>query len=179
MRLFAAIPLPDFVQAELEQLFAPMDGAKWVEDRAYHLTLDFFGEVSKRDLEELCDNFESFDWTSFALSLQSVNYFGSSKTPRILFAGVSESEELISLQKKVHRTARELGLEVEDRKFRPHVSLARLKGTPYEHVGPFVAQYSLFKTKPFTVTHFHIYRSHLGGSGPFYEILETLHSKES
>lgn len=179
MRLFAAIPLPDFVQAELLNLFAPMDGAKWVEEGAYHLTLEFFGEVNKHELVDLTDAFAAMEWNEFDLTLQSVGYFGSQKTPRVLYAGVNEVEELTMLHKKIHRIAKEIGLTLEERKFKPHVTLARLKGTPYEHIGPFMAQFSLFKTRPFTIKHFHIYRSHLGASSAYYEILETLHSKES
>lgn len=179
MRIFAAIPLPDYVLSELAMIFSPMDHAKWVEDGHYHITLEFFGEVSKRDLEELADNLQRLDWSSFKISLQGVGYFGSSKTPRVLYAGVTEDEEMHSLQHKIHRVGKELGLEVEERKFKPHVTLARLKGTPYEQVGPFIAQYSLLRTKPFEVSHFHLFRSHLGGTSAHYEILETIHSKES
>lgn len=179
MRIFAAIPLPDFVQQELMQLFAPMDGARWVEDKAYHLTLEFFGEANKHELNDLCTELEAIEWNGHEINLTGVGYFGSSKTPRVIYAGVSESEDLIMLQKKIHRCGQDLGLEVEERKFKPHVTLARLKGTPYEHVGPFIAQFSLFKTKPFKIEHFHLYRSHLGGTSAHYEILETLHSRES
>lgn len=54
------------------------------------------------------------------------------------------------------------GVEAEHRKFSPHVTLARLRGTPPRAVGSFLAMNGLFRTDAFPVREFHLFSSSLG-----------------
>ena len=57
------------------------------------------------------------------------------------------------------------------RKFAPHITLARLKrGPATTRVGEFLATHALFRTEPFPVTQFHLYSSLLRPGGALHRI---------
>ncbi len=60
------------------------------------------------------------------LRLEGAGRFGSPRRPQVLWAGLSgDVPELIALAAGLSRAARSLRLEVEDRPFRPHLTLGR------------------------------------------------------
>ena len=65
------------------------------------------------------------------------------------------------------------GLPREERKFSPHVTLARIGDSPPERVGRFIAEHNLFQAGPFTVDRFVLYESQLGRSGSTYHELRS------
>ena len=65
---------------------------------------------------------------SFRLRLSHLGTFGGDK-PRALYAGVENNEALQRLQASHERILRRVVLTPDARKFVPHVSLARLRGT--------------------------------------------------
>ena len=64
-----------------------------------------------------------------------------------------------------------LGLPAEERKFSPHITLARLKDAPADRIGRFLSDRGLFRAGPMPVDHVTLYRSHLGNGGAVYEAL--------
>ena len=66
--------------------------------------------------------------------------------PHTLFAGMEESAELRRLQSIHERIAQVLGLPAEQRKFVPHVTLARL-GTGFHGLHRFVASHNLYRSR--------------------------------
>lgn len=61
-----------------------------------------------------------------------------------------------------------IGLEPEQRKFSPHVTLARLKDAPVSRIGAFLGAHGLFRLEPFRVEGFVLYSSFLSRSGAIY-----------
>ena len=106
---------------------------------------------------------------AFSLRLSTVGYFPPRRDPRILWAGLSESEELLRLQARIERTLVSLGLEGEERKFHAHITVARLDATPPSKVAAWILQHSLFQTEPFEVSSFHLYSSVLKREGALHE----------
>ena len=60
------------------------------------------------------------------------------------------------------------GLEPEDRKYMPHVTLARLKGSYIEAVDRYCAERSYLTVPAFPVHEFTLYSSFLSQSGAIY-----------
>ena len=71
---------------------------------------------------------EGVEAKPFQLRLAGCGVFGGNK-PHSLFAAVEESPELRRLQSIHERICQALGLPAEQRKFAPHVTLARLRHT--------------------------------------------------
>jgi 2'-5' RNA ligase len=61
-----------------------------------------------------------------------------------------------------------MGLEPEQRKYSPHITLARLKAAPREKVMQFLTHGALFSAGPFPVQQFVLFSSHQSASGAIY-----------
>ena len=169
-RLFIALPVPEDISDELTVLQSGVPDARWVPMENFHVTLCFAGEVQGargRDLEE---ELADIAGPPFSVAVAGVDQFSSGKQPKALVALVEKSDRLDWLQQKVSTVARNCGIEVERRKFRPHVTLARF-GNGAEtghHIAQFIASYSTFRTGPWMAQHFALYSSRSGGGGRVY-----------
>ena len=164
-RLFVAIELPDEVKDQLEPLCHGVPGARWTRDRQFHLTLRFLGEVEgpvARAVEEALHGVRS---DPFELQLAGVGHFPPRGEPRVLWAGVDRSAELLEVHRQVERVVRRAGLPPEERKFAPHVSLARLHAAPLPRVLGFLREHAALRSEPFVVDGLQLFRSVLGHDG--------------
>lgn len=171
-RLFVALSLPEVVADALLPMQGGIDGAAWRPVDNFHLTLQFIGSVDRRNLEEVVSALGALDAPSFDLTLSGCGFFGGRK-PRALWAGAAPCQPLVHLQAKVETSLRNIGLELENRKFTPHVTLAYLKAVREDEAASYCARHNLFSCGPFRVGAFHLYQSYLGGGGSHYEILES------
>jgi RNA 2',3'-cyclic 3'-phosphodiesterase len=167
IRLFVAIPIPDDVADGLEMLQSGVPGARWSAREQFHLTLRFVGEVDGRDAAAIDDALAGISAQHFPVQLKGVGEFGG-KTPRALWAGVAPNEALVHLQRKIETAIQRAGLPAEPRKFTPHVTLARLKGTPQGKAMDFLVDHALFQAQPFEARAFKLYSSTLSPSGSLY-----------
>jgi 2'-5' RNA ligase len=168
LRLFVAIPPPEAIRDRLLDLEGGVPGARWVEADNLHLTLRFLGEVDEPMAADLDAELARLRAPAFEMALAGVDCFGSPKKPATLWAGVDAPPALGHLRDKVDRAAVAAGFAPERRKFKPHVTLARLKDAPRERLGRWLAENGLFRTPPFTVDRFALYRSDLRADGPVY-----------
>jgi len=169
MRLFVAIAIPDVVAASLLMLQSGIPGARWQERAQLHLTLRFIGEVDGHRAQAIDDALAAIDAPAFDVKFKGVGEFGGRK-PRALWAGVAANESLIHLQRKIETALQRLGLAAEERKFMPHVTLARLKASPRGRVMDFVVARALYESTPFRVDAFGLYSSHLSANGSLYRL---------
>jgi len=105
----------------------------------------------------------------FDLQIEGIGIFGSNKRPRVLWAGVRRDECLTLLHKKIVTAIESAGARVDDRQFRPHITLARIHKSPYERVRNYLSDHALFKTKSIPVTQFSLFSSHLSSTSAIYE----------
>jgi 2'-5' RNA ligase len=167
IRLFVALALPDSVVEGLMQLQSGVPGARWSTREQLHLTLRFIGEVDGRDAAAIDDALASIRAPRFALELKGVGEFGG-KNPRALWTGVRDEAPVSHLQRKIESAVQRVGLPPEERKFSPHVTLARLRGAPRERVITFLAAHALYTSAPFDVNTFILYSSTLTPKGSLY-----------
>jgi RNA 2',3'-cyclic 3'-phosphodiesterase len=167
MRLFVALALPDAVAQGLALLQAGVPGAKWQTREQLHLTLRFIGEVDGRDAAAADDALSLIEAPRFSLALKGVGEFGG-KTPHALWAGVRDKEPVAFLQRKIETALQRAGLPPEQRKYLPHVTLARLKGTPAGRVMDFLTDHALYASEAFDVEAFILYSSVLTPNGSLY-----------
>ena len=168
IRLFVAIELPEDVRQRIERMCADVPGARWAEPEQMHLTLRFIGEVDGDVFREIRESLGTVRAEPFEMELRGVGHFPPRGEPRILWVGVQRSEELVRLRNRVESTLVRIGLEPEGRKFSPHITIARLKGTPPRAVGSFLAQHGLFQAGPIAVDGFQLHSSTLGAKRAVY-----------
>lgn len=166
-RLFTAIELPEDVQNLLADLEQPLPGAKWVETDDLHLTLRFFGDVHGGIARDLMAELETVDTDAFEIHLTGLGVFGGDD-PKVLWAGISPCPALDALARAHERAARNAGLPPEKRPFKPHVTLARLRGATPSQVANFLSQHGMFKTEPLFIGRAVLLSSKpLVGGGPY------------
>ena len=169
-RLFVALPVPDEIADALIPLQSGVPDAHWVPPENFHITLCFAGEVQGGTMRDFEEELSDIAGPRFAVALAGVEQFSTGKQPRALVATVERSERLDWLQQKVVTVARNCGIEIERRKFRPHVTLARF-GSNAEtghHLAQFIASFSTFKAGPWIADQFALYSSRRGRSGSIY-----------
>lgn len=159
MRLFAAIKPPFHITKQLMRLQKGVSGARWIEPDKLHLTLGFFGDVSDDYTEMLDHELATHGQTGFEVRLKGVGHFGT-KEPRSLWAGADMSDELKALYKHCRRSARACKINMDSRDFRPHVTLAYIRGEPrLDRIIAFEKRNLDFKLKPFLVDEFFLISS--------------------
>jgi 2'-5' RNA ligase len=167
IRLFVALALPNPVADSLLAMQSGVPGARWSTREQLHLTLRFIGDVDERDANSIDETLATIVAPSFNLELKGVGAFGG-KNPRALWAGVAANEGLTHLQRKIESAMQRLGLAAEERKFTPHVTLARLRGAPQGLVMDFIADHSLYASGQFEVSTFTLFSSRLTPNGSIY-----------
>jgi len=167
IRLFVALALPDAVAQGLAMLEGGVPGARWRAREQLHLTLRFIGEVDGRDAADIDDALATIAAPAFTLALKGVGEFGG-KHPHALWAGMRDANPVIHLQRKIEAVLQRIGLPAEERKFIPHVTLARLKATPRGRVLDFLTDHALYASPAFEVTSFVLYSSTLTPHGSLY-----------
>ena len=167
MRLFVALSLPDPVAQSLLLIQAGVPGARWRTREQLHLTLRFIGEADGRKAAAIHDALATISAPAFSVELKGVGAFGG-KRAHALWAGVAPNEALLHLQRKIESALQRIGLEADGRKYTPHVSLAKLKGTQNGHVMDFLTDHALYASGPFAADGFILYSSLLTPNGSIY-----------
>ena len=167
-RLFVAIDLPAQVRERLGGMCAGVPGARWVDPEQMHLTLRFIGEADGGVFEDVRLARGAVSAPRFEITRDGVGHFGDRRRVRALWAGVAPNAALTHLAAHVEAALTGAGLEPETRKFKAHVTLARLKGAPVSRVADFLANNALFQAGPVAVERFQLYSSRLSSSGPAY-----------
>ena len=142
-------------------------GARWIDPENYHVTLRFIGDVDGATARDFTHALGEIDAAPFELRLNGLGSFGGRK-PRAIFAEVAPSEALEALRRANERAAREAGLPPEGRNFKPHVTLARLRGARADAVAAYLERQGGVAAEPFTVSRFVLYSSRASvGGGPY------------
>lgn len=172
-RLFVALDFPANIKERLSSLCCGLPGARWVAPEHMHLTLRFIGEVDSNVYRKVREELTEVRCNPFTLRLEGVGFFPPRGKPRVVWAGIIQSEELVQLRNRVESMLVRTGLEPEGRKYSPHITLARLKNTPGSKVASFLSYNSFFRTDAFQVTSFMLYSSVLNSKGAKHYIEEV------
>jgi 2'-5' RNA ligase len=166
-RLFSAIEVPKNVAERLNLLRAGLSGARWIDPENYHVTLRFIGDVDGAVARDFTQALGEIVAQPFEVRMNGLGSFGGGK-PRAIFAGIAPSEGLEALQRANERAAREAGLPPEGRNFKPHVTLARLRGARPDAVAAYLERQGHIGAESFLVRRFVLYSSRNSvGGGPY------------
>lgn len=128
---FLAVPLPDYVRTLLEQRALQLQSAlpfkSWVRPGDYHITLVFLGKSGFKQINQLKTEMSRVvqRHSAFRVTIDKIDIFGKKTQPRVLWAGVSADEAMYDLQRDLQQTCARLGFDLDDRPFKPHITLAR------------------------------------------------------
>jgi RNA 2',3'-cyclic 3'-phosphodiesterase len=128
LRLFFAIELPAEVRAALGRLRGDDLAYRWVEPGALHVTLAFLGEQPESRVAQLEDiaSAATRGSTPGTLKIGQPGSFGSRGAPRVLWIGLDgDVAKLLQLQAQLSDGLKQAGFGLEEREWRPHITLAR------------------------------------------------------
>jgi 2'-5' RNA ligase len=166
MRLFVAVTPPQEALDELSSATAAMRSAhpelRWTRPDQWHLTLAFLGGVDDQARSDLSTRLgrAAIQHPAMKLALHGAGRFGD----RVLWTRVAgDVVALRGLAASVRAVARRARVDVEDRPYRPHLTLAR--GREGADLRPVVDALAGFAGRTWTADQLHLVRSHLG-AGP-------------
>ena len=126
MRLFVGLAVSEGVREALERLTlrlrAKDDGLRWSTPDQWHVTLVFLGEVDDEKRTRLVEELARVRQPRLTLQMERLGVF---ERVGILYAEVEVTPQLLRLYEEVAGAVRRVGLEIEDRPYRAHITLAR------------------------------------------------------
>ena len=176
-RLFIALNLPREVQERIIQLRKEIyndENVKWESKDKYHITLKFLGDVEDEKKINISDSLEQITEENLKVKL-SFNRFGlfyRNNIPKILYAGFAYDEGLINLHKEIEEKISKFGFPTEKRKYKPHLTICRLKGGEDEEKIKKFVKYD-FPKKDFISDSVELIESRLMPEGSEYKILNS------
>jgi 2'-5' RNA ligase len=169
MRLFIAIEFEDAADY-LKQIQEQLPDAKATFPKQFHLTLKFLGEVEEDKVEEIKNKLSKVKFEPFAAKLGEIGVFPSESFIRVVWVGVEDGEKIIQLQQEIENTLTEFK---QDKRFHPHITLARIKFIEEEKKKEFVEALKNIKVgqKESEIKNFKLIKSTLTPESPVYEDL--------
>ncbi len=181
IRTFIAINVPEEIKEALRELIASAGGhpgnVKWVKADNLHITLKFLGNVTSEQLPQIYEAVEAAaeETEDFQLVTSNTGAFPSFKRPRIFWIGVRhKGTPLISLAANIEQQLLIRGFPKEERRFKPHLTLGRIKEQRrIARVAEAINRYS-FPNISFQVSGIDVMKSQLTPRGPIYTSLKTI-----
>lgn len=165
MRIFIAIPIPQVAKDKLAELKQSIEGVRWQQKEQIHLTLKFLGETDLQRVKELQAQLDKIKHPPFTMTLRGFGCFPKGKYPRIFWIGISENPAVVGLHQKVEEVCTSMGFDAVDHSFKPHVTLARMKGVSMKDIIPLINQHQEFRISDLRISKFVLYESTLDTNG--------------
>lgn len=132
IRLFISIKIPFEVKEYLlntcKQIASNPDNYRWETSSKIHLTMKFIGEVEEKLVEDISreisfvESFNSFDFT-----VMKFGFFFRENKPKILWVGLETQKSIYNLVEELNQRLSKFSIPVEKRKFKPHLTMLRIK----------------------------------------------------
>ena len=178
-RCFVAVPLDASIRTALEGARQPwlarpdLEGMRWTDPSAWHLTLAFLGDVEEAAVPEIVATVREVARRHGPMRLPAggVGAFPVPARARVAWYGIDDPES------RLGDLARDLGaalhVEVGD-PFRPHVTLARARRAPVDLRHWISDAARAAPSAMISVDAMELLRSHLGRGAAAYETLASM-----
>jgi len=172
MRLFVALDLPRSITASLADAgIAAKTGVRLMTPEQMHVTLHFIGDADANELRRALARVRG---RPCLVTVAGAGQFAVGGGRRILWAGVTETTELLDLHTACGSALATTGFQVERRRFVPHVTLARLApSAPASVANRFLRACSDKCFGEFVATRFVLYDSVAVRNGVRYEVVDA------
>lgn len=138
MRFFIALEIPSENLAQFQAIQAKLHTlipqARLTDLDKIHLTLAFLGEQPEGLKEKLINIIKkaSFQIPPFEITPAYIDGFPSIHKPYVLWVGVKgDIDKILLIRERVKDSLKNLHLPADERRFIPHISIAKLKNNFY------------------------------------------------
>jgi 2'-5' RNA ligase len=180
-RLFIAIELPAEIRHTIKQHVTrlreayPDVRASWTREENLHLTLKFFGDVAVNRVDALSQALmrAAAHTTEFDLVIEGCGVFPPRGKPNVLWIGISTetAPACLRLYQAIEDECAKAGFKRDERKFHPHLTIARLRHPAGWRDLANLHQATQFEPFALKVTSACLIRSELSSSGSRYTIV--------
>lgn len=179
-RIFCAVELPSDVRLRLHEHVRklraeiPDVAASWTRVENIHLTLKFFGDVNVDRISRISTaaSRAAKEFTSFEISVGGTGVFPKPSRAQVLWMGVNDpSGRLLALQKGLEKEIAAVGFQKEDRAFRPHLTIARIRRPEGARQLADAHLKTEFEPQEIKLNKLIVFRSELTSSGSKYTVI--------
>jgi len=126
-RLFIAIDVPRKIKEKILGFEPHFSEASWAKPENMHLTLVFLGNTDYNQIPDIITALDSVKDDSFEVVFSVIDGFPNLRRPHTLWIGIQENPALFYLREKIIKGLSELNLNIDEKKFIPHLTIARFK----------------------------------------------------
>ncbi|VAX25229.1 2'-5' RNA ligase [hydrothermal vent metagenome] len=133
IRLFIALILGDETLDHInnfrESIYADDGKTRWESREKLHITLKFIGGVEEEVIPLIAEELGSVlkNYNKIKINFSKFGIIKKYSEPKILWLGIKCSELLEKLYNDIDNVLTDIGFEKERRKFKPHLTLLRIK----------------------------------------------------
>lgn len=133
IRCFISVELPDEIKKNIDEKTKALRGSgadvKWVLAENLHITLKFLGKTPEARLPEIEDKLTEAlsPHICFSTDLVSAGVFPNVRHPRVIWIGLRDLDNMVRLKGDVEMALTAIGFEAEERQFKPHLTLGRVR----------------------------------------------------
>ena len=169
-RVFAAVPLSPGARLDLADQLRDLDiPGRRVPVENWHLTLRFLGTIDESTFERFLHGLSRRELPrTFLVSLGGLGGFPNPRRATVVWIGVEAGvDQLAVLNDIAEESAQAAGLDPEERPYRPHLTLSRVR--PPQGMGHLLGADVQVRYQADRLV---VYKSHMGRGGASYEPLE-------
>lgn len=181
LRLFVAVDFSeDVVRAAAEigrqmrrTLDMPGTRISWVKPQNLHLTLRFLGNTDQETVPLIREALDAVAarHEAFGVRVRGAGTFPGGAKPRVIWLGLAEgADRMTALAADVERELLALGCPREERGFRPHLTIARVKAAGHADYAGACRRVGDRDAGTCVVDHVTLYSSVLDPNGAMYEV---------
>ena len=181
IRTFIAFELPEAQKVSLRNLQSELKklggNVRWVRPDGMHLTLKFLGEIDESRIDEISTATKRvvLDIAAMKIQISGTGAFPHFRKPRVFWVGVNEpSGDLSALAGNIEEQLEQIGFQKEQRAFKPHLTLGRVKESRGLNAVIRHIQTEEFDGGSFTAHKLVIMQSQLKPTGAEYTPLRTI-----
>jgi RNA 2',3'-cyclic 3'-phosphodiesterase len=161
------------IQASLKSALGG-ERINWTDTTNIHITIAFLGDTEEEMLKllSIMVSQKCSEFGKFRLRLKGTGVFKNLRDPRVIWAGIESNERLVKLFEIISTGLKETGFKIEDRSFKPHITLGRIKSLSNpDNLVSAIEKYKEVVIQEVPVNEVIIYESILKPTGPVYKVI--------
>lgn len=182
VRVFFAVDIPSHIKAKLSDYIDSLkklsksQQIRWTRPENLHITLQFLAEVQGEHIDGMIQAVqqEIKDLEMHLhLNVKELHLFPDPHRPRVLVLNISPQSDLAKLSAKIGQGIVRSGYEIENRQFRGHMTIGRIK-TAQKSALNFLADVEAPRIEGFDVNDIVLFQSEAHPDGSHYIPLRRL-----
>jgi 2'-5' RNA ligase len=177
IRSFLAFELPDEIKTIVTRVSGEIRKSslevRWVRPEFIHLTVVFMGDIESEQIAPMGESVRAVcsQHSPFTISLKPMGCFPNPRNPRVVWLGIDgDLERMSRFRDDLQHALSPFGIKEEERAFRPHLTLGRLKkpGRRQTDLDQLLAKYKELSSPARTLSELVLFRSDLKPGGAVY-----------